>query len=93
LSIHINKFNHQDNWISGHLDDGYDIYAFSAKVYDEPSRFGIGGGRVSKLSISTGNQGQIVNYDRGWDIKPYVIEDQQAYFDIVKYLDNMPRLL
>ncbi len=40
----------------------------SAKVYDEPSQFGIEGGRVSKLWIKNDLTGIEVNYDRGWDI-------------------------
>ena len=39
------------------------------KFYEEPSQFGIDGGKISKLMLK--RKGQIVcNYDRGWDIKP-----------------------
>lgn len=39
------------------------------KVYDEPSKFGINHGRISKLQLK--QNGKIVaNYDRGWDIYP-----------------------
>lgn len=42
---------------------------FWAKVYDEPSEFGIEGGRISKLEIRIDGK-CTCNYDRGWDIKP-----------------------
>lgn len=46
-------------------------YRFQAKVYDEPSYCGINRGRVSKLNIREGSYSMdLVNYDRGWDIKP-----------------------
>lgn len=39
------------------------------KVYDEPSQYGINGGKISKLMLK--RNGKIAcNYDRGWDIKP-----------------------
>lgn len=42
---------------------------YSIKVYDEPSKFGINQGRISKLELK--QDGEIVaNYDRGWDIYP-----------------------
>ena len=42
---------------------------FSAKIYDEPSEYGIEGGRISKLAIKVDGV-WTCNYDRGWDIKP-----------------------
>jgi hypothetical protein len=39
------------------------------KHFDEPSEWGIDGGRISKLQIKI--EGRIVvNYDRGWDVEP-----------------------
>lgn len=42
---------------------------YQAKVYDEPSEFGIDNGRISKLAIRAGsNKGkELFNYDRGND--------------------------
>lgn len=42
---------------------------YCVKVYEEPSHFGINGGKISKLSL-TMNGEWIANYDRGWDIEP-----------------------
>ena len=46
-----------------------DICHYWAKVYDEPSEYGINGGRISKLMIQKGGV-TTCNYDRGWDVEP-----------------------
>lgn len=46
-------------------------YKYWVKHYEEGSRFGIEGGRVSKLTIRRfGEPRDLCNYDRGWDIEP-----------------------
>lgn len=66
-----------NNWVHGivTVDDG-SKFDFEAKVYDEPSQFGIetnrfpGGGNISKLGVSRADNGyepQVLTYDRGWD--------------------------
>ena len=46
-------------------------YKYWAKHYDEGSQFGIGGGKVSKLTIrKIGESRDLCNYDRGWDVEP-----------------------
>lgn len=58
-------------------------YLFSAKVFEEPSEYGIDEGRISKLNIS--KTGEILcSYDRGWDILPKTEEVKAVYQDIVK---------
>lgn len=42
---------------------------FEAKVFEEGSQFGINGGRISKLHVVK-DGACIINYDRGWDIRP-----------------------
>lgn len=65
------------NWVHGSVtvDDGSE-FEFCAKVYDEPSQFGIetarfpSGGNISKLGVSRADNGyepQVLTYDRGWD--------------------------
>ena len=46
-----------------------DGYIIKAKVYEEGSKFGINGGKISKLQIIKNNY-YCLNYDRGWDIEP-----------------------
>lgn len=56
-------------WKEGTLGVNGDIFHYWVKQYEEPSQFGIEGGRVSKLTLK--RKGQIVfSYDRGWDIRP-----------------------
>ncbi len=50
----------QGNWVEGK----FGRFEFWAKVYAEPSDFGINGGRVSKLEVG---DSFYINYDRGWD--------------------------
>ena len=61
------------NWIEGSLGK----FKFSAKVFSEPSTFGIKDGHISKLQICDASQERwglggscFLNYDRGWDIRP-----------------------
>lgn len=65
-------------WKEGRFNiDGVKFF-YSAKVFECGSEFGINGGRISKLSVwkSEGDyycyplNNLIINYDRGWDIKP-----------------------
>ena len=62
-----------DGYVS--VDDGSE-FEFEAKVYDDPSPFGIetnrftGGGNISKLDVNRADNGydpRILTYDRGWD--------------------------
>ena len=54
-------------WYEGYVD-GYFVYA---RVFQDPSKFGINDGRISALIIAphqgSGVRDALVNYDRGWD--------------------------
>jgi hypothetical protein len=52
-------------WVEGNIG----AYHYSAKVFQVGSRFGVNGGRISKLFIS-GSRGFIAEYDRGWSKRP-----------------------
>ena len=56
---------------------------FNAKVYEEPSEFGINGGNVSKLWIDG-----IANYDRGWDLRAKTVEGKAMVKELIKYFKN-----
>ena len=58
-------------------------YLFEAKVYAEPSEYGINEGCISKLEISKAGE-CLCRYDRGWDILPKTEEVKAVYQDIVK---------
>ena len=57
-----------DNWTVGTATcDGVE-YKFNVKHYDEPSEYGIRGGRVSKLWLSRrGDAHPSLCFDRGWE--------------------------
>ena len=58
-------------WIDGRIEVRGITFHYWAKVYDEGSVYGINKGRISKLSIRNEKTGaMVVNYDRGWDVRP-----------------------
>lgn len=72
--------NADGNWMLGTIDG----IEFNAKVYSEPSEYGINGGKVSKLWIKG-----ILNYDRGWDIKPKGKEAKAMMESLLKYFKDI----
>ena len=76
-TVEIKGRRSNSNWTHGTVtvDDGSE-FDFEAKVYDEPSQFGIetgrfpSGGNISKLVVSYAGDRylpQVLTYDRGWD--------------------------
>ena len=76
-TVEIKGRRSNSNWTNGTVtvDDGSE-FDFEAKVYDEPSQFGIetgrfpSGGNISKLGVSYAGDRylpQVLTYDRGWD--------------------------
>lgn len=79
-------FSMDSSWVNGTVDR----FTFEAKLFDNPSCFGINDGRVSKLNIANAMGRWVVNYDRGWDIKPAAAH--KPYFDaVMKLLEASPR--
>ncbi|UUV46894.1 hypothetical protein [Bacillus phage vB_BanS-Thrax4] len=94
MKIKFTKFEKNDNWVNGLVNDGE--FYFEAKLFEEGSIHGINEGRVSKLSISigdswTGFKTCITNYDRGWDIKPQTAIAQAVYNEVLDFLENAPK--
>ena len=57
-------------------------YEYWVKHYAEPSKYGINGGKISKLSIrEVNNTRYLCNYDRGWDIEP--TNEVKAAYEII----------
>lgn len=59
------------NWVEGVVDGHW----FQAKVFTEPSEYGINDGRISKLCVSKSDKWEgfypskiLFNYDRGLDL-------------------------
>jgi len=74
------------NWTRGtvRLANGR-TFRFDAKHYAEPSEYGIGGGRISKLSVRTAVRlATVVNYDRGWDVEPRTADHRAVLSALVE---------
>ena len=78
MDIKLTMFPDYINWVEGYAGNTF----FQAKLYDEPSVFGINAGRVSKLHIDGG-----VNYDRGWDMG----ENHHLVSPVVDFLEATPK--
>jgi len=70
-------------WKNGAIKVGKSIFTYWMKRYDEPSIFGINGGRISKLTICRNGE-EVLNYDRGWDIEPKDEDTQIALAILLK---------
>ncbi|CDG03754.1 hypothetical protein [Lactococcus lactis] len=56
-------------WTKGSIEiDGVEV-VFEMKHFEQPSAFGINQGRISKLTLWIDGK-EVLNYDRGWDIRP-----------------------
>ena len=81
-----------NNWVEGYVED----YKFQAKVFLQGSKYGIDGGRISKLWIvkidplDGSYRETVVNYDRGWDQRPKAGKDTEIYNLILGCLEDMP---
>ncbi len=63
-------------------------YAFEAKVYGEPSIFGIDEGRISKLwMMQPPGWTPVATYDRGWDRLPRTQEQIDCLQAIIDALN------
>ena len=73
-------------WKEGSIKIHDNIFHYWFKVFEEPSQFGIDGGKISKLMLKC--NGEIVcNYDRGWDIEPSD-PDAQIALELLLYSNN-----
>jgi hypothetical protein len=83
-------FTKESNWVSGKTSYNDIEYKWSAKLYDEPSTFGINDGRVSKLEVINSTE-RIIHYDRGWDIKPKKADHKNILRSILKLCEDSPK--
>jgi hypothetical protein len=71
-------------WINGTISPlGW---TFEAKVYEEPSSFGIDGGKISKLFSRKSSGEDVFTYDRGWVKIPKTTLQIMVYKAILKAL-------
>lgn len=91
--VFFTKISKETNWVMGEHEGGY---SFDALLFDLSSEYGINEGRVSKLMIKkTGTEGwdpryAVVNYDRGWDVRPKTPEVRKVYKEILAFLESAP---
>lgn len=73
-------------WKEGSLKVYGSIFHYWIKQYAKGSKYGIDGGRISKLMLK--RNGEIVcNYDRGWDIEP-TEPDAEFALEILLHTEN-----
>jgi len=80
--------NENSHWISGRIIT-LPGYTFHAKVYAEPSTFGIDDGKISELQVKKYDL-EVINYDRGWDVRPETAEEKEAMHRIRSGLGDVP---
>lgn len=59
------------------------------KYKDEPSTYGIEGGDIIKCWIADSSGREIVNYDRGWDVKPRSPENKKLLRTLLNKFNNV----
>ena len=74
------------NWVEWKVVRDGKKYSGVAKVFSEPSEFGIRKGNVSKFEAKEDGK-DIANFDRGWDIKPSA-EKKSLINEIIKKLEE-----
>lgn len=85
FTTQITKPYGNDGWISGHFNN----WTFSAKIYGEPSNWGIDDGRISKLTVrDTASNDLICCYSRDWDEKP-ADEHLPQYHLLINWLEQI----
>jgi hypothetical protein len=73
-------------WKEGAIKINKSWFHYQLKVYDEPSEFGIDGGRISKVIITRKGE-TVCDYDRGWGTKP-VDEDTEKALQILLFSEK-----
>lgn len=73
-------------WKEGSIRVGSSIFHYWMKQFDEGSQYGIEGGRISKLTMKRNGE-IVVNYDRGWDVRPED-PDTQLAMEILLHTEN-----
>ncbi len=79
---------------TGYVRGSIGQYHFFATVFDEPSEYGIDGGRISKLFVYTGfktpSQRLCVSYDRQWEQEPETKDALVATARLLFSLQGLP---
>lgn len=77
------------NWVVGTYEYRTVLYKFNAKIYSEPSVYGIKEGRVSKLWVRNEQNNKVVfHYERGYDIGDESQTERGMLKDLLGFLEN-----
>ena len=71
-------------WQTIKIDVSGKSYTAYIKQYETGSEYGIDGGRISKLTLKDEELRTVVNYDRGWDMRPATIQEEAAVETILR---------
>ena len=71
-------------WTMATAEVGGKKYRIEMVRFDEPSIYGIRKGRISKLWVRGEDGTVVINYDRGWDIRPTTAEGKAILAAITK---------
>lgn len=89
-SVSVTVTGFDDGWTLGNVMVNGMRFRYAIKNFLEPSRFGIDNGCISKMGIDR-NGKTLVNYERGWDVKPMDTETKMAYKALLAlFNDSMP---
>ena len=80
--------NREGLWKEAEVKIGKQTFVATFKQFEEGSKFGINGGRISKLTLirkEKNGSTKLANFDRGWDLEP-TDADAKAVLEVL--LDN-----
>ena len=87
MNIEINILGTEDalnTWTLGSATVNGKTYKIQMVRFDEPSQYGIRLGRISKLWVAEAGNEPVINFDRGWDVRPKAAEAKALLTAITK---------
>ena len=87
MNIEIDILGTEDalnTWTLGRATVNGKTYKIQLVRFDEPSQYGIRQGRMSKLWVAEAGHEPVINFDRGWDVRPKTAETKALLTAIVK---------
>lgn len=73
-----------NTWTLASATVGGKTYKIQLVRFDEQSQFGIQQGRISKLWVAEAGNEPVINFDRGWDVRPKTAEAKALLTAITK---------
>lgn len=73
-----------NTWTLGSATVNGQTYKIQMVRFDEPSQYGIRQGRISKLWVVEAGHEPVINFDRGWDVRPKTAEAKALLASITK---------